>query len=102
MPEIEERTAKIEGILEQMSERITDLREDLSKRIDDLRAEVSNLRAEVSNMRADFTGLRADFDSKIEGLAREIHDNFRWTMATLIGSWATIVGVIIAMFAIVR
>lgn len=34
MPEIEERTAKIEGILEQMSERINDLRGEMVGRFE--------------------------------------------------------------------
>lgn len=35
-------------------------------------------------------------------LRKDIHDNFRWTMAIMIGSWSTIVGIIIAMFAVMR
>lgn len=91
MPQIEERTAKIEGILEQMSERISDLRE------------------EVSSLRADFNSLRADLDTKVEGLRQEmgklnqgIQDNFRWTMAIMIGSWVTIVGIMITLFTTMR
>ena len=69
MPQIEERTARIEGILEQMSERVNDLRAevteritDLSKRFDDLQDRMLGLETKVVE------GLRANLDSKTEHL----------------------------------
>ncbi|MBI1986757.1 MAG: hypothetical protein HYS70_00190 [Nitrospinae bacterium] len=80
---VEERTARIEGILEQMSERISDLRAEVTERISALEGRVSSL------------------ETKVEGhlqvhLGQQIQDNFRWTMAILIGSWVTIIAVILA------
>lgn len=98
MPEIEERTAKIEGILEQMSERINDLRADFTS----LRSEVGGLRQEMGSLRQEVRSEIGGLRQEMGGLRQEIHDNFRWMMATLIGSWATIVGITIAMFAIMR
>lgn len=89
MPQMEERTARIEGILEQMSERINDLREELTGRINDLRSEVTE-RISALERRVD------SLDTKFDGLSKEIRDNFKWTLAILIGSWFTIIGVILA------
>lgn len=99
MPQIEERTAKIEGILEQMSERITDLREELTGRIDDLRTEVTG---RISALE----GRVSSLETKVEGLqihlTQQIQDNFRWTMAIMIGSWVTTVGIMITLFTTMR
>ena len=72
---LDERVAKIEGILEQMDKRlnhlesdVAGLREDMNRRFDGLRGEVTGLREEMNRR----------FDS-----------SFKWTVGMILGMWTT-------------
>jgi hypothetical protein len=58
-PALEERMAKVEGILEEVRARLNHL------------------------------------ETEIEGLRREIYNNFRWSMGIMISMWVTIILAII-------
>ncbi len=73
MAELEERQAKIEGILEQIDKRLT--------RVE---SEVEGLRTEISN-------LHTKIDSKISALDAKIDSNFRWQMGVMFTMWVTII-----------
>ena len=65
MPELEERQARMEGILEQMDKRISSLEERLEAGLNSLRAEMGSLRTEM-------------------------HSNFRWMVGIMVTAWVTL------------
>lgn len=69
MPELEERQAKIEGILEQLEKR-------------------------VGRLEVQLEALRTEFKTDIVRLETDIKTNFRWT----VGMWITVMLGILALF----
>jgi len=63
---LEERMAKFEGRLDEISKRIDDLRNDLTHRIDELAV-------------------------RIDRLQNEVHSSRNWTIGLLITMWVTII-----------
>lgn len=74
-PQLEERTAKVEGILEQMDKRLG-------------RVEVG-----LTELKREF---KADFDS----LRNELKSNFQWTIGITIILWVCTMGMIGGIMAI--
>jgi predicted nuclease with TOPRIM domain len=70
---MEERLAKVEGILEEVRARLNHLEAELAGLRDWMRDEIGGLRQELS------------------GLRREMYTNFRWTLAIMISMWVTII-----------
>ncbi|HLA37112.1 MAG TPA: hypothetical protein VJZ02_01455 [Candidatus Brocadiales bacterium] len=62
MPELEERQAKVEGILEQ-----------LEKRVSNVELAIMELRKEIAELR------------------KEMSSNFRWLMGIMLTMWVTII-----------
>jgi predicted nucleic acid-binding Zn-ribbon protein len=107
---LEERVAKIEGILEQMDKRLNHLESEIR----DLRAyvegEIKSLRAHVES---EIKGLRAYFEGEIKGLRsevvgevkglrggindlrRDLNNRFLWILGVQITMWVTIILAII-------
>jgi predicted nucleic acid-binding Zn-ribbon protein len=79
--EIDERVAKIEGIIEQMNERLNHIETDLR----DLRSDLGTLREET---KSEIRELRSSLTQKIES-------NFKWTMGLMITMWVSIILTII-------
>jgi uncharacterized coiled-coil protein SlyX len=75
--QLEERVAKIEGIIEQMNERLNHIETDLR----DIRLDLSTLREET---KFEIRELRSSLTQKIES-------NFKWTMGLMITMWVTII-----------
>jgi len=69
MDGLEERTAKIEGTVSQMNERLNHLGDEMLQ----LRDEMKSIRDEMKS-------------------------NFKWTLAIIFGSWITIIGTFIGFF----
>jgi predicted nuclease with TOPRIM domain len=70
---LEERVARIEGILEQMD-----------KRLNHLESEIRNLRVYVES---EFKSLRGE----ISGLRRDLNNRFLWILGVRITMWVTII-----------
>jgi len=66
---LEERVARIEGILEQMDKRLNHLESEIR----DLRAEIRDLRSEIGDLR------------------RDLNNRFLWILGVLITMWVTII-----------
>jgi chromosome segregation ATPase len=66
---LEERVARIEGILEQMD-----------KRLNHIESEIRDLRAEIRDLRSEIGDLRRDLNSR-----------FLWILGVLITMWVTII-----------
>ncbi len=79
-PTLEERLARVEGILEEVRARLNHLETEIGG----LRGEINGLRQEMSR---EIGGLRGE----INGLRQEMYTNFRWTLGVLIPMWVTII-----------
>jgi archaellum component FlaC len=88
---LEERVARIEGILEQMD-----------KRLNHIESEIGDLKAyfdgEIKGLRGLVEGWRVDFDRKLENLRRELFEEIRdlrgrfyWIIGIQITMWVTII-----------
>ena len=73
MPELEERQAKIEGILEQIDKRVTSFDSTF-------RSEISQIHSEIAQVHSDISQNR-----------NEITSSFRWTVGIIITMWITII-----------
>lgn len=70
MPELEERQARIEGILEQMDKRLSSLEERQGRLGERLETGLNSLRAEM-------------------------HSNFRWLLGIMVTAWVTLMAAIL-------
>lgn len=77
MPELEERQAKVEGILEQIDKR------------------VGRVESEVSGLRIEINSLRDEMRSEIGELRTKMDTNFRWLVGIMITMWVTMILAII-------
>ena len=73
-----ERLAKLEGAVEQMSKRI----EDLGKRVDDLRTDIS---ARMSNLEANLNSTKNEINQRLSALEARYDLLLKWTVVILIG-----------------
>lgn len=81
---LEERVARIEGILSQMD-----------KRLNHVETEIVGLRGEINSLRGEITGLRGEINGRFARLEGEIRTNFRWIIGLMLTMWVTIILAII-------
>jgi len=98
---LEERVARIEGILEQMDKRlnhiesdivglraeIRELRSDIYKRLDDLRGEMNS---RFDSLRGEINERFKEIDSLFDGLNRRFDSFLRWIIGLIFGMWTSI------------
>jgi tetrahydromethanopterin S-methyltransferase subunit B len=73
MGQLEERMARIEGIVEQMNERLNHLETLLGQFRGEVESEIGSLRGEIGSLRV------------------ELSSQFRWTLGLLITMWITLI-----------
>jgi phage-related minor tail protein len=69
---VEERIARIEGVLEEMSKRFNHLESDIANLRSEMKGEVASLRGEMNSLRGEVASL------------------FSWTVGLILGMWITI------------
>lgn len=74
---LEERVSRLEGIVEQMNERL------------------GGIESDIGGLRQEIASLRQDMNTAITEICHKMHTNFRWTMGTIIAMWLTIICAII-------
>jgi len=116
---LEERVAKMEGILDQVDKRLGGVESELRDLREETRAEIrglrEELRGEIGELRGEISGLREKMESGIEGLRKEMKEEIgelrgeirkmddrfytfmKWIIAALIGSWATLMAAILTL-----
>jgi tetrahydromethanopterin S-methyltransferase subunit B len=72
--QLEERVAKIEGIIEQMNERLNHIETDLGTLREETKSEIRDLRSDLTH---------------------KIESNFKWTIGLMLTMWVTIILTII-------
>ena len=94
---LEERLARSEGRVEELSKRVDDLRNDVNARFSELRNDMNHRFAELSKRIDDMSkridGLRDD----IRRLDDRAESRFKWLMGTLITMWISIMAMLITI-----
>jgi restriction endonuclease S subunit len=80
---LEERVAKIEGILEQMDKRLNHIESDITV----IRAEIRELRSEMYSR---FDSLRDEMNSRFDGLNSRFDSFLKWIIGLILGMWTSI------------
>ncbi len=99
---IEERVAKIEGVLEQIDKRLSELREDFNRKLEDFDRRLAEFREDFNRRLEEFDERLTEFreyvlsrlnslDTRLNHLESEVRSMFRWTIGLIIGIWATMI-----------
>ena len=101
---LQDRVSRIEGVIEQMNERLGRLEQDvvaLRQGHDQLRAEthqgLDQLRTE---MHQGHDQLRTEMRQGHDSLRAEIRNNLLWMLGIMLAMWVSIIGVVIGSQAI--
>ena len=78
-----DRIGRLEGITEQINDRLGSL----ERRIDSVK---SDLEAQIGS-------LRSDLESRIDRLEDSHRRDFRWLIGTIIGMWVTTMGLLVTV-----
>ncbi|MDE2733559.1 MAG: hypothetical protein OXI72_04140 [Gemmatimonadota bacterium] len=78
-----DRIGRLEGITEQINDRLGSL----ERRIDSLK---SDLEAQIGS-------LKSDLERRIDRLEDSHRRDFRWLLGTMIGMWATTMGLLVTV-----
>jgi len=103
---LEERVARVEGVLEQMDKRLGRVEAELKELRQEITAEIRMLREE---MRSEISGLRSEVRNEIDGLRNEMTAGFqrmderfyslvKWIIVALASMWGTLMAAILALF----
>ena len=85
-----DRVGRLEGITEQINDRLGSLELRLGSVKSDLEAHISSVK---SSLEARISSLEA----RISSLERSHRRDFRWLIGTLIGMWATMMGLLLTV-----
>ena len=85
-----DRIGRLEGITEQINDRLGSL----ERRIDSVK---SDLEAQIGSIEAQIGSLRSDLESRINRLEDSHRRDFRWLIGTMIGLWATTMGLLVTV-----
>ena len=96
-----DRLGRLEGIIEQINDRLGSL----ERRMSSLEAQMSSLRsdleAQMSSLRSDLEGRMSSLESKLESRMNSLESShrrdFRWLIGTMIGMWATMMGLLVTV-----
>ena len=86
-----DRIGRLEGIIEQINDRL----DSLERRIDSVK---SDLEAQIGSVKSDLESqigsLKSDLERRIDRLEDSHRRDFRWLLGTMIGMWATMMGLL--------
>ena len=107
-----DRLGRLEGIIEQINDRLGSL----ERRMSSLEAQMSSLRSDLegrmsslesklesrmSSLRSDLEGRMSSLESKLESRMSSLEishrRDFRWLIGTMIGMWATMMGLLVTV-----
>ena len=92
-----DRIGRLEGIIEQINDRLASL----ERRMSSLEERMSSLEERMSSLRSDLEGqissLRSDLERRIDRLEDIHRRDFRWLLGTMIGLWATTMGLLVTV-----
>ena len=96
-----DRLGRLEGIIEQINDRLGSL----ERRKSSLEAQMSSLRSDLesrmSSLRSDLEARMSSLESKLESRMSSLESShrrdFRWLSGTMIGMWATMMGLLVTV-----
>ena len=83
---LEERLARLEGRVEELSKRVDDLRNDMNHRFAELSKRIDDMSKRIDDLRNDIRRLEDRFEGR-----------FKWLMGTLITMWISIIAMLITI-----
>ena len=81
-----DRIGRLEGIIEQINDRLGSLE-----------GRISSLEGRMSSLEAQIGSLRSDLESRMDRLEDSHRRDFRWLIGTMIGMWATTMGLLVTV-----
>ena len=96
-----DRLGRLEGIIEQINDRLGSL----ERRMSSLEAQMSSLKSDLesrmSSLRSDLEGRMSSLEIKLESRMNSLESShrrdFRWLIGTMIGMWATMMGLLVTV-----
>ena len=92
MATLDERVSRIEGVIDQMNERLGNLEQGQRDLHTELTEGQRSLRTELTEGQR---SLRTEITEGYRSLRTEMRSNFRWTLGITIAMWVTIMGAVI-------
>ena len=85
-----DRIGRLEGIIEQINDRLGSLED----RISSLENRMSSMK---SDLEARINSVKSDLESRMNSLEISHRRDFRWLIGTMIGMWATMMGLLVTV-----
>ena len=89
-----DRIGRLEGITEQINDRLGSLERRIDSVKSDLEAQIGSLK---SNLESQIGSLKSDLERRIDRLEDSHRRDFRWLLGTMIGMWATMMGLLVTV-----
>ena len=96
-----DRLGRLEGIIEQINDRLGSL----ERRMSSLEAQMSSLKSDLesrmsslkSDLESRMSSLEIKLESRMNSLESSHRRDFRWLIGTMIGMWATMMGLLVTV-----
>ena len=89
-----DRIGRLEGITEQINDRLGSLERRIDSLKSDLEAQIGSLK---SDLESQIGSLKSDLERRIDRLEDSHRRDFRWLLGTMIGMWATMMGLLLTV-----
>ena len=89
-----DRLGRLEGITEQINDRLGSLERRIDSLKSDLEAQIGSLK---SDLESQIGSLKSDLERRIDRLEDRHRRDFRWLLGTMIGMWATMMGLLVTV-----
>ncbi len=96
-----DRLGRLEGIIEQINDRLGSL----ERRMSSLEAQMGSLKSDLESrmssleikLEARMNSLKSDLEGRMNSLENSHRRDFRWLIGTMIGMWATMMGLLVTV-----
>ena len=103
-----DRIGRLEGIIEQINDRLGSLERRMSSLEGQMSSLKSSLEGQMSSLKSDLEGqmssLKSDLEARMSSLEARMSSlenshrrDFRWLFGTMIGMWATMMGLLVTV-----
>lgn len=89
-----DRIGRLEGIIEQINDRLSSLEARMSSLESNLGARMGSLE---SNLGARMSSLESNLEARMSRLENSHRRDFRWLVGTMIGMWVTTMGLLLTI-----
>ena len=89
-----DRIGRLEGIIEQINDRLGSLERRMSSLESKLESRMSSLKSDLEDR---MSSLESKLESRMNSLEISHRRDFRWLIGTMIGMWATMMGLLVTV-----